>query len=198
MTKRIVGIASSLILAVVLAAGLSGCGSASKNEAAEESAAGRTMNTQINVPDGTYRTEVTAAAKNGNEAGKIQSPATVLVKNGEATAVVIWDSSDYTHMVVGGKKIDPVSTEGGATFRVPVPVFDEAFVVTVEASAEKDAQQTEYSLTFASSGLGENAADVDEELAADREASEKAGQSTQPQPEAEASEEETSAEENGE
>jgi len=162
------------LLVMVLAAGLTACGS--NNEKQDETTA-KTIQSTVDAADGTYKTEVTL--KGGSEEESVQSPATVIVKDGQATAVVIWNSGDYDYMKVGGKKIEPVTTEGGSTFRITVPVFDEPFSVTADTTAGDEPGEKTYSLTFSSAGLQDNAADLEEEYAADKEASEKASQAAE-------------------
>ena len=167
------------LLVMVLAAGLTACGSSNgqKDEGKQDETSAKTIQTTLDAADGTYKTEVTL--KGGSEEESVQSPATVIVKDGQATAVVIWNSGDYDYMKVGGKKIEPVTTEGGSTFRITVPVFDEPFSVTADTTAGDEPGEKTYSLTFSSAGLQDNAADLEEEYAADKEASEKASQAAE-------------------
>jgi len=81
------------LLVMVLAAGLTACGS--NNEKQDETTA-KTIQSTVDAADGTYKTEVTL--KGGSEEESVQSPATVIVKDGQATAVVIWNSGDYDYM----------------------------------------------------------------------------------------------------
>ena len=185
MKKKITGMLTAALLAMMMAAILTACGDdkAQKETATEQDTAAlqdeqaaKTISTPTEVTDGTYKIEVAVKGGTGDES--IQSPATVTVKDGQATAVVVWNSSDFDYMMVGGKKVEPVKTEGGSTFRISVPVFDEAFKVTAHSTAA-GAGETEYSLTFDSAGLSDNAVDLDEEFAADKEAREKADQSAE-------------------
>ena len=173
MKKKMLWTASAMLLSMALLAGLTACGSgSSRTEEGEETVTtGKTMNAQPDVLDGTYKTEV--SLKNSSDEVSLQTPATVIVRDGQATAVLVWNSADYDYMKVGDKKVEPITTEGGSTFRIQVPVFDETFAVTLHS--EEDGEQT-YSLTIASEGLMEDAADIDEELEADKAASEKTGQ----------------------
>ena len=114
--------------------------------------------------DGTYSVEVTMEGGTGR--ASIQSPATVIVKDGKATAVVIWSSENYDYMIVDEVRYDPIKTEGGSTFKIPVAAFDEPLTVIGDTTAMSEPHEIEYTFTFNSSTMADTA-DLASELAAD-------------------------------
>ena len=113
--------------------------------------------------DGTYTAEVTMEGGAGK--ASIQSPATVIVKGGKATAVITWSSDKYDYMIVDGEKYEPITTEGGSKFKIPVKVFDEPMTVIGDTTAMSQPHEIEYTLTF---GSVSPIANLDSELAADK------------------------------
>ena len=176
MKKRIMLITMLAMFALILTA----CGG--KDSKKETTAGSGDAGTQeagteeSKLEDGTFKVDV--AMEGGTGKASIQSPATVVVKGGEATAVIIWSSENYDYMIVDGQKYEPITTENGSTFKIPVPVFDEPFTVTADTTAMSTPHEIEYTLTFDSAGLNNSTANLDAEFAADKEAAEKAAQTT--------------------
>ena len=54
------------------------------------------------LADGTYNVEVTLEGGTGR--ATVVSPTQITVKNGKITATIIWSSSHYDYMLVGGEK----------------------------------------------------------------------------------------------
>ena len=183
--KKLIMLVTVITLAALV---LTACGGGKKQEettAATEAAADAgtagtedTTDAEEKLEDGTFKVEVTMEGGTGK--ASIKSPATVVVKGGEATAVIIWSSDKYDYMLVDGKKYEPITTEGGSTFKIPVLAFDEPFTVVGDTTAMSTPHEVEYTLTFDSAGLKESTADLDAELAADKEAAEMAA-ATQPE-----------------
>jgi len=180
MKKLIMMVTAVTLLALILTA----CGSSKKPEettgstdaATESNAAGTEAATEAaeKLEDGTFKVDVTMEGGTGK--ATIKSPATVVVKDGEATAVIIWSSDKYDYMMVDGKKYEPITTEGGSTFKIPVLAFDEPFTVIGDTTAMSTPHEIEYTFTFDSAGLKEPVANLDAEFAADKEAAEKAAE----------------------
>ncbi len=121
------------------------------------SRAGQDASAQIDggvIADGNYTIDVELAGGTGK--AHVTSPARLVVANGEATATIIWSSSNYDLMEVDGEQIKPVTTEGGSTFEVPVSVFDEPMPVKGETTAMGQPHMIDYTLTFDSSSLKYN------------------------------------------
>lgn len=57
------------------------------------------------------------------------------VKEGQATATIVWSSANYDYMKVDGVQYDPVNTEGNAAFTIPVAGFDWKLPVLANTTA---------------------------------------------------------------
>ena len=89
----------------------------------------------VDLEDGTYTAEVTLEGGSGR--ASIESPATLTVKDGKVTASIVWSSPNYDYMIVDGKKLLPVNTEGNSVFEIPVASFDTALDVIADTSAAR-------------------------------------------------------------
>ncbi|MCD8189219.1 MAG: hypothetical protein LUD78_03200, partial [Clostridiales bacterium] len=77
-----------------------------------------------------------------------------VVEDGSITATVVWSSSNYDRMTVDGVDYEPISTEDGSTFEIPI-VLDEDIVVMAETLAMSEPHDIEYILYFDSETLEE-------------------------------------------
>lgn len=105
----------------------------------------------VDLEDGTYTAEVTLEGGSGR--ASIESPATLTVKDGKATASIVWSSPNYDYMIVDGKKLLPVNTEGNSVFEIPVASFDTALDVIADTVAMSKPHEIEYKITFDSSTI---------------------------------------------
>lgn len=105
----------------------------------------------LGLADGTYTVEVTLSGGSGK--ASVQSPCTLTVDGGQATATVIWSSSNYDYMVVDEVQYDPITTEGGSTFEIPVSGFDYDMAVSADTTAMSQPYLIDYTLNFDSSTL---------------------------------------------
>ena len=105
----------------------------------------------VDLEDGTYTAEVTLEGGSGR--ASIESPATLTVKDGKVTASIVWSSPNYDYMIVDGKKLLPVNTEGNSVFEIPVASFDTALDVIADTVAMSKPHEIEYTLTFDSSTI---------------------------------------------
>ena len=106
---------------------------------------------ELGLQDGTYTVNVTLAGGSGR--ASIQSPAELTVANGEATAKIVWSSSNYDYMKVDGEKYDPLNAEGNATFEIPVSAFDWKMPVLADTTAMSTPHEIEYTLYFDSATI---------------------------------------------
>ena len=82
------------------------------------------------LADGTYNVEVTLEGGTGR--ATVVSPTQITVKNGKITATIIWSSSHYDYMLVGGEKYLNEAADGeGSTFTIPVDDLDQPLSVMV-------------------------------------------------------------------
>ena len=72
------------------------------------------------IPDGDYAASVSLTGGFGK--AYIKEPCSITVTDGEAVADIIWSSSNYDYMIVGGKTYYPVSTDDGSEFKIPVKI----------------------------------------------------------------------------
>ena len=112
--------------------------------------AGKTVS-DLGIADGTYTAEV--AFSGGSGKSHIESPVTLTVADGNVTATVIWSSSKYDYMVVGGERYDVLTTEPGSTFEIPVAAFDTDLTVIGDTTAMSTPHEIEYTLNFSSESL---------------------------------------------
>ena len=123
----------------------------------------------VDLEDGTYTAEVTLEGGSGR--ATIESPATITVKDGVATASIVWSSPtltvkdgkvtasivwsspNYDYMIVDGKKLLPVNIEGNSVFEIPVASFDTALDVIADTVAMSKPHEIEYTLAFDSSTI---------------------------------------------
>ena len=121
-----------------------------KNPVKEDGAEKKTV-ADLNLEDGDYTTEVTLEGGSGR--ATVDSPAAVTIKDGEATATIVWSSPNYDYMLVGGEKYEPVNTEGNSTFEIPVDGFDYPMEVVGDTVAMSEPHEIEYTLQFDSSTM---------------------------------------------
>lgn len=107
----------------------------------------------LGLADGTYTAEVKLSGGSGR--ASVSSPAEITVKDGKASAVIEWSSSNYDYMVVGEEKILPSNTEGNSVFEIPVTAFDSNMPVKADTTAMSTPHEIEYTLFFDSSTITE-------------------------------------------
>ena len=115
--------------------------------------AGKTVE-DLALADGTYTAEV--AFSGGSGKSHIESPVTITIADGKATATVVWSSSKYDYMIVDGTQYDVLTTEPGSTFEIPVAAFDTDLTVIGDTTAMGTPHEIEYTLNFASESLTAN------------------------------------------
>lgn len=103
------------------------------------------------LADGDYTVAVTMAGGSGR--ASVQSPAALQVKDGKATATLIWSSANYDYMKVDGVRYDPLAGEEFSTFEVPVAGFDAPLTMIGDTVAMSTPHEIEYTFTFDSAGI---------------------------------------------
>ena len=107
----------------------------------------------IDMKDGEYSIQVNMTGGSGR--ASVTSPTWFIVKDGKAYAKLMWSSTYYDYMIVGGKKYLNETTDGGnSTFTIPVPVMDERFPVIADTTAMGDPVEIEYELSFYHDTIG--------------------------------------------
>lgn len=100
--------------------------------------------------DGTY--SVSASLSGGTGKATITS-ATLTVSGGSMKAKVVWSSSSYTWMKVGGVQYNNENSGGKSTFTIPVSALDTPIPVSAETTAMSEPHVIDYTLTISSSGV---------------------------------------------
>ena len=121
-----------------------------KNPVKEDGAEKKTV-ADLNLEDGDYTTEVTLEGGSGR--ATVDSPAAITIKDGEATATIVWSSPNYDYMLVNGEKYLPVNTEGNSVFEVPVEALDAPLTMIGDTVAMSTPHEVEYTVTFHSDTL---------------------------------------------
>ncbi len=107
----------------------------------------------FDAEDGEYSIELDMTGGSGR--ASISSPTLMIIKDGKAYVELIWSSTYYDYMIVGGKKYENESTDGGnSTFTIPISTMDHSFPVIGDTTAMGDPVEIEYELTFYSDSIG--------------------------------------------
>ena len=101
--------------------------------------------------DGTYQGAVTLQGGTGRTS--VKSPCTLTVSEGRMTAKVVWSSTNYTWMKVGGVTYNNENSGGNSTFTIPVSALDTPIDISAETTAMSEPHVIDYTLTFSSSGV---------------------------------------------
>lgn len=103
--------------------------------------------------DGTYSIQVSLTGGSGR--ASVSSPTWLIIKDHKAYARLLWSSSYYDYMIVGGKKFYNESEEGGnSTFTIPITAMDVPMQVIGDTTAMGDPIEIEYKLTFYEGSIG--------------------------------------------
>ena len=105
----------------------------------------------LDLADGAYTVDVTMAGGTGR--ASIESPATLTIQDGKATATITWSSPNYDYMIVDDVKYTPTNAEGNSTFQIPVEFFDSGMRVIADTTAMSQPYEVEYTLNFDSSTI---------------------------------------------
>lgn len=101
--------------------------------------------------DGTY--SVATTLQGGSGRTSVKSPSTLTVSGGQMTATVVFNSSNFTWMQVGGVTYNNANPGGNSTFNIPVSALDTGISVSAETVAMSEPHVINYVLTFSSSGV---------------------------------------------
>ena len=105
----------------------------------------------LSLADGEYKVDVKLDGGSGK--ASVQSPAKLTVKDGKASAEIIWSSNKYDYMIVGEEKILPTTTEEFSVFDIPVSGFDYKMAVKADTTAMSTPHEIEYTLFFDSESI---------------------------------------------
>ena len=103
--------------------------------------------------DGEYSIDVIMTGGSGR--ASVTSPTWLYVKDGKGYAKLLWSSSYYDYMIVGGEMYLNETTDGSnSTFTIPITALDEPMNVIADTTAMGDPLEIEYTLTFYSDTIG--------------------------------------------
>ena len=108
----------------------------------------------LGLADGTYTVEVSMQGGSGKVS--VESPTHLTVKDGVATAEVIWSSPNYDYMKVNDVKYDRIGQVGegdSSIFEIPIAEFDRKLAVLADTVAMSQPHEISYTLTFDSASL---------------------------------------------
>ncbi len=112
----------------------------------EEETQAQIVPAAVELEEGEYAIEFEFSGGTGRTS--LQSPATLIVKNCQAYARIVWNSPNYDYMKIGQEKYLPVNMEGNSVFEIPIPVFDEEILVIGDTTAMSTPHEIEYQLKF--------------------------------------------------
>ena len=101
---------------------------------------------KLSLADGVYEVNVTLAGGSGR--AKVASPTELTVKDGRATAKIVWSSDKYDYMEVEGIRFTPEIQNGHSVFMVPVTELDKPLAMVGDTTAMSTPHAIDYQLTF--------------------------------------------------
>lgn len=107
----------------------------------------------LGLADGEYACEVRLE---GEGRAALLSPAKLTVEGGQCAAEIVFSTKKIDYVIVGGEKYEPVSTENGAAFVVPVAAFGLKLALIADSTAIKPAVEVQYSMTFDADTIAPN------------------------------------------
>lgn len=101
----------------------------------------------IDKEDGEYEADVTLSGGSGKTT--VESPAKIVVKNGNATATIVFSSKNYDYVIVDGVKYTNEAENGeNSTFTIPVKEFGVALPIIGNTTAMSKPHEIEYTIMF--------------------------------------------------
>lgn len=101
---------------------------------------------KLTVADGTYQVNVMLSGGSGR--AKIANPTELTVKDGRATAKIVWSSDKYDYMEVEGIRFTPEIQNGHSVFMVPVTELGKPLAMVGDTTAMSTPHAIDYQLTF--------------------------------------------------
>ena len=105
----------------------------------------------LGLADGTYTVDV--KLEGGSGRASVQSPAKLTVKDGTASAEIIWSSKNYDYMRIGETKYQPKENAEFSVFELPVSAFDTKLKAAADTTAMSTPHEIEYTLYFDSKSI---------------------------------------------
>ena len=124
----------------------------SVSEATPLEAEGKSVE-ELKLEDGSYTVDV--VLEGGSGKATVESPAALEIRDGKASAVLVWSRPNYDYMLVDGEKYERTNTEGNSAFEIPVLGFDCQMPVIADTVAMSTPHEIEYTLQFDSASVRE-------------------------------------------
>ena len=105
----------------------------------------------LKLEDGSYYVDVDLEGGSGK--ASIESPAYLLIQDGEAAAMITWSSSNYDYMLVDGVQYDADIADDKSSFVIPVKGFDYRIPVVADTTAMSKPYEIDYTLYFDSATI---------------------------------------------
>ncbi len=105
----------------------------------------------LKLENGEYNIDV--KLEGGSGKASVESPAKLTVKDGKATAKIVWSSDKYDKMVVNYLEYTPEIADGHSVFEIPVSGFDYRMHIEAETTAMSEPHMIEYTLYFDSATI---------------------------------------------
>ena len=107
----------------------------------------------IGLEDGVYTVEVTLGGATGKTA--VETPTEITVENGEVTATITFNSTNYDYVAIEGEKFELISEEGNSSFVIPVGGFDWNMPIKADSVALGKPRELDYTLYFDAETISE-------------------------------------------
>jgi hypothetical protein len=99
------------------------------------------------LADGEYA--ISLEMSGGSGKASVDSPTVLYIKDGKASVLLTWSSSNYDYMIVREETYYNESEEGErSTFTVPVEAFDEPLEMIADTTAMGTPHEITYTMTF--------------------------------------------------
>ncbi|MBR1477827.1 MAG: hypothetical protein IJ608_07690 [Lachnospiraceae bacterium] len=106
---------------------------------------------KLGLSDGEYSVAVTLSGGSGK--ASVESPAKLVIKDGQAVATIVFSSPNYDYVLVGDDMYKPVNSEGNSTFELPVAGFDIGLPISADTTAMSSPHLIDYTLKFESDSI---------------------------------------------
>ena len=127
---------------------LTGCSSAKEKDQTQSATETQTAAAEADtsLEDGEYTVNVTLEGGSGR--ASVDSEAKVNVTDGQTYATIVWSSSHYDYMLVGGQKYENENEGGNSTFTFPIAGVPCTMDVVGDTTAMSVPHEIAYTLTF--------------------------------------------------
>lgn len=105
----------------------------------------------LGLADGEYL--IDAALSGGSGRASVESPAKLVLSEGEALLTVVFSSPNYDYVVYEGERYEPVNEGGNSTFVIPVSVFDAQLPLVADTVAMSKPHEISYTLLLDSGSI---------------------------------------------